>query len=59
MFLSCFINFHLILENNHESIIQLTNNEGEKGGFYSKNTNSSIEKTLGQSDGIIEEMETI
>ena len=39
--------------------MQFTNNEGEKGSFYSKNTNSSIEKTLGQSDGIIEEMETI
>ena len=57
--LSRFINFHFLLENNHESAIQFTNNEGEKGGFYSKNTNSSIEKTLGQSDGIIEEMETI
>ena len=58
-FLSRFINFHFILENNHESIMQFTNNEGEKGSFYSKNTNSSIEKTLGQSDGIIEEIETI
>ena len=58
-FLSRFINFHFLLENNHESIIQFTNNEGEKGGFYSKNTNSRIEETLGQSDGIIEEIETI
>lgn len=38
--------------------IKVTNNEGEKGGFYSKNTNSRIEETLGQSDGIIEEIET-
>ena len=59
MFLSCFINFHFLLENNHESIIEFANNEGEKGSFYSKNTNSSIGETLGQSDGIIEEMETI
>ena len=57
--LSRFINFHFLLENNHESIIQFTNNEGEKGSFYSKNTNSSIGETIGQSDGIIEEMETI
>ncbi len=28
--------------------MQFTNNEGEKGSFYlKKNTNSSIEKTLG------------
>ena len=59
MFLSCFINFHFLLENNHESIIEFANNEGEKGSFYSKNTNSSIGETLGRSDGIIEEIETI
>lgn len=59
MFLSCFINFHFLLENNHESIIEFSNNEGEKGNFCSKNTNSSIGETLGQSDGIIEEIETI
>ena len=56
--LSCFSNFHFLLENNHESIMQFTNNEGEKGSFYSKNTNSSIGETLGRSDGIIEEIET-
>ena len=59
MFLSCFINFHFLLKNNHESIIEFSNNEGEKGNFCSKNTNSSIGETLGQSDGIIEEIETI
>jgi len=59
VFLSCFINFHFLLENNHESIIEFSNNEGEKGNFCSKNTNSSIGETLGQSDGIIEEIETI
>ena len=59
MFLSCFINFRFLLENNHESIIEFSNNEGEKGNFCSKNTNSSIGETLGQSDGIIEEIETI
>lgn len=57
--LSHFLKFRFLSENNHESAIQFTNNEGEKGGFYSKNMNSSRGKTLGRSDGIIEEIETI
>jgi len=57
--LSSLLKFRFLSENNHESIIGFANNKGEKGGFYSKNTNSSIGETLGQSDGIIEEMETI
>ena len=57
--LSYFLKFRFLSEDNHESIIEFSNNEGEKGNFCSKNTNSSIGETLGQSDGIIEEMETI
>ena len=57
--LSHFLKFCFLSENNHESIIGFANNEGEKGSFYSKNTNSSIGETLGRSDGIIEEIETI
>lgn len=57
--LSLLLKFCFLSENNHESIIGFANNEGEKGSFYSKNTNSSIGETLGRSDGIIEEIETI
>lgn len=57
--LSLLLKFRFLSENNRESANKFANNEGEKGNFYSKNTNSSIGETLGQSDGIIEEMETI
>ena len=57
--LSHFLKFCFLSENNHESANKFANNEGEKGSFYSKNTNSSIGETLGRSDGIIEEIETI
>ena len=35
-----------------------TKKKDGKVSFYWKNTNSRIEETLGQSDGIIEEIET-
>ena len=53
-----FINFCSLSENNHENTSRFTKKKDGKVSFYWKNTNSRIEETLGQSDGIIEEIET-
>ena len=53
-----FINFYSLSENNHENTNWFTKKKDGKVSFYLKNTNSRIEETLDQSDGIIEEIET-